>query len=199
MKNKGYRISPVEVKMSKICINCGGILDDGLHFCPGCGRKIEIIREDRRMQCKNCGCKLSPFFNFCPKCGTPFGSAALVLSQGKAFKDYTDFNLIRDAAAELIGKSNGHSVSIKSCRIIGKSYTEDNCGAGQWIYYMVAEISDSEAENRRYGILLWNPKRMGKNISYHYLSSAIECGDMNTDEIKELLWDSVENNCGCIC
>ena len=50
------------------CPNCGHKLDESVKFCPGCGQKVEIPKEDVRF-CTYCGTKMVGEANFCPGCG----------------------------------------------------------------------------------------------------------------------------------
>lgn len=44
--------------------SCGATINDGMQFCPNCGRKIV-----KSLYCSNCGEKLLPDVKFCSNCG----------------------------------------------------------------------------------------------------------------------------------
>ena len=50
--------------MSKICLKCGGTLEDDAKFCPNCGSAYGAAPV-----CVKCGHELAPGTRFCPTCG----------------------------------------------------------------------------------------------------------------------------------
>ena len=50
--------------MAKICLKCGGALEDDARFCPQCGSEYGVAPI-----CAKCGRELAPGTRFCPGCG----------------------------------------------------------------------------------------------------------------------------------
>ncbi len=61
------------------CLHCGLQLPDTAHFCPECGRPVEVINhidngiKEKRAAitqgCWYCGLQLAEDVHFCPECG----------------------------------------------------------------------------------------------------------------------------------
>ena len=71
----------------KGCLYCGLRLPNSAHFCPECGRPVEVvIRFDSDVKqksatmtkgCVYCGLQLPDSVDFCPECGRPIERGSL--------------------------------------------------------------------------------------------------------------------------
>ena len=63
----------------RFCTNCGEQLEEGVNFCPSCGKPVSNESEKRRQEfvgelrkCPNCGESINAFVAKCPSCGYEF-------------------------------------------------------------------------------------------------------------------------------
>ncbi len=71
----------METSIVKGCLYCGLRLPDTAHFCPECGRPVEVVirfdnditvkRTAIKKGCLYCGLQLADDAGFCPECGRP--------------------------------------------------------------------------------------------------------------------------------
>ncbi len=71
----------METTIVKGCLYCGLRLPDTAHFCPECGRPVEVVirfdthipekRTAIKKGCLYCGLQLADGTDFCPECGRP--------------------------------------------------------------------------------------------------------------------------------
>ncbi len=67
----------------KYCTNCNKIINADIKFCPDCGNKLAIIKEDAEVntiekKCPYCGFTQENYFKFCVKCGRNFNTGRVV-------------------------------------------------------------------------------------------------------------------------
>ena len=93
--------------MAKICLKCGGTLDDDARFCPRCGSEYGAAPV-----CVKCGRELTPGARFCPGCGAEqtAGSNAGVSANGASYikKGFDTFVTTINTMAGETGKVDIH-------------------------------------------------------------------------------------------
>lgn len=55
----------------KYCSFCGAHLEDGIRFCPECGKPVPEESGTSTRHCRKCGAALNEGEKFCAVCGTP--------------------------------------------------------------------------------------------------------------------------------
>ena len=109
----------METTIVKGCLYCGLRLPNTAHFCPECGRPVEVvIRFDSEVEkmrtpitraCTHCGLQLLDRAGFCPECGQPVERGRLPHADQKARDDCPETEL--EGKDDFVGQHETSSYS----------------------------------------------------------------------------------------